>query len=52
MAYSLDLGLAEDGRTLIVEINDCFSLGTYGFPALPYAQMVVDRWSEIVGLED
>jgi hypothetical protein len=52
VAYSLDLGLAEDGRTLIVEINDCFSLGTYGFPALPYAQMVVDRWSEIVGLED
>lgn len=48
VAYSLDLGLADDGRTLIVEINDCFSLGSYGFPSLRYAQMVVDRWEEIV----
>jgi hypothetical protein len=51
VAYSLDLGLAEDGRTLVVEINDCFSLGSYGFPAMPYARMVMDRWAEIMGIE-
>ena len=50
VAYSIDLGLAEDGRTLVVELNDCFSLGTYGFPAIPYARMVLDRWEEICSL--
>lgn len=51
ISYSLDLGLAEDGRTLAIEINDCFALGTYGFPAVPYARMVIDRWAEIMGIE-
>lgn len=51
VAYSLDLGLTDDGRTLVVELNDCFALGSYGMPSIPYARMVVDRWSEIVGVE-
>ena len=46
--YSLDLGVTDDGRTLIVEINDAFSLGSYGAPSIPYTQMVIDRWVEMV----
>lgn len=50
VAYSLDLGLTDDGRTLVVEVNDFFALGAYGMPSIPYSQMVIDRWEELVGL--
>lgn len=49
VAYSLDLGVTDNGRTHVVEINDAFSLGDYGMPPTAYAQMVIDRWCEIVG---
>lgn len=49
IAFSLDLGVTEAGDTVVVEINDAFSLGHYGMPSAPYAQMVIDRWEEIVG---
>lgn len=49
VAYSLDIGVVGN-KTLVVEINDAFSLGTYGMAAVPYARMVIDRWEEIVGL--
>ena len=48
-AYALDLGVTNGGRTLIVEINDAYALGSYGAPVVPYTQMVIDRWVEIVG---
>lgn len=48
VAFSLDMGLTSDGRTLPVEVNDAFSLGCYGHPAVLYAQMVIDRWEQIV----
>ncbi len=47
-AYSLDLGVTEDGRTLVVEVNDAYALGAYGLSSMQYAFMVVDRWGEIV----
>ncbi len=49
ISYSLDLGLTDDGRTLVVEVNDAFSLGSYGLPALIYAQLVEDRWGQMMG---
>jgi hypothetical protein len=46
-AYSLDWGVDKDGRTLLVEMNDGFSLGHYGlYPAL-YARMLSSRWFEM-----
>lgn len=49
ISWALDLGLTADGRTLIVEVGDAYSLGCYGMPAIPYAQMIIDRWEEMVG---
>lgn len=49
VAYALDLGLTLEGKTLVVEVNDAFSLGAYGMPSIPYAQMVIDRWEELLG---
>ena len=33
--YAMDFGLTEDGRTLLVEINDSFALGSYELVGLP-----------------
>jgi hypothetical protein len=51
IGFSLDMGLTSDGRTLVVEVNDAFALGSYGQPSIPYAQMVIDRWCQIVGIQ-
>lgn len=50
VGYSLDMGRTDDGRTLVVEVNDAFALGSYGLPSVRYADLVLDRWAEIVGL--
>lgn len=49
VGYSLDLGVTTDGRTLVVEVNDCWALGAYGAPYIPYVRMVTDRWEEMCG---
>ncbi|OWK39158.1 ATP-grasp domain-containing protein [Fimbriiglobus ruber] len=49
-AYSLDYGVTADGRSLLVEANDAFALGPYGLDAVVYAEMLEDRWLELVGL--
>jgi len=48
VAYSLDLGLTADGKTLLVECNDVTSLGSYGLPPAIYSKLIVDRWHEIM----
>lgn len=52
VGFSLDMGLTKDGRTLPVEVNDAFALGCYGHPAVLYAQMVIDRWQQIVSVKE
>ena len=47
-AYSIDLGVLADGRTVLVEINDSFALGAYGLAWPAYLNMVTDRWRELV----
>lgn len=47
-AYSLDFGVTTAGRTLLVEANDAFALGAYGLDATAYADMLEDRWMELV----
>lgn len=47
IAYSLDFGITNDSRTLLVEVNDGFSLGAYGLPPVLYAEMISARWEEM-----
>jgi hypothetical protein len=47
-AYGIDFGVTTDGRTLLVEVNDAFALGCYGLGAVEYADMLEDRWQEVV----
>lgn len=48
LTYSLDVGITDTEKTLVVEINDAFSLGSYGLPHIVYAQMLETRWLEMV----
>jgi hypothetical protein len=51
-AYAIDLGLTSDGDTIIVEVNDEYSLGSYGLDPLLYAKLLSARWAELTGTED
>jgi hypothetical protein len=49
VAYAIDIGVTANEQTLLVEVNDAYSLGSYGLRAMPYATMLEDRWLELVG---
>ncbi len=46
IAYVLDFGLI-NGKTILVEANDCTSVGVYGTHQTLIANMVADRWEEL-----
>lgn len=48
-AYCLDFGVTDDGRTLLVEMNDGFAFGNYGMNCILYAKMIAARWWELAG---
>jgi hypothetical protein len=48
VAYCLDFGLDEFGRTSLVEATDAWSFGHYGLDMLHFINMVISRWNEIV----
>lgn len=50
--YAMDFGVTEDGRTLLVEVNDGFALGSYGLDPIQYAKLLSARWSELTGICD
>ena len=47
VAYSLDVGVTAEGRTLLVEINDAYALGAYGLFPIVYAKFIAARWAEL-----
>lgn len=48
IAYALDFGVTNDGRTVLIEANDAYSLGPYGFDSYNYSRMMILRWKEIM----
>jgi hypothetical protein len=50
--YGIDFGLTEEGRTLLVEVNDGYSLGAYGLFYFDYAKLLAARWAEMTGTVD
>jgi ATP-grasp domain, R2K clade family 2 len=49
-ACTLDFGVLDSGKTVLVEVNDGFAFGAYGLDPLRHAVMLEDRWCEMVGL--
>jgi ATP-grasp domain, R2K clade family 2 len=46
-AYGIDFGVTAEGKTLLVEVNDAYSLGCYGLGETRYARMLEVRWREL-----
>lgn len=51
-AYSVDLGVTDKGDTLLVEINEGYSIGSYGLDSITYAKLLATRWAELTDTED
>ncbi len=47
-AYAIDLGVTADGRTLLIEANDAYAIGSYGLTSIVYARFLEARWNELV----
>jgi hypothetical protein len=52
IGYGMDWAVTQDGRTVLVEVNDGFALGNYGMSGNQYTALVECRWREMMGLED
>ncbi|MGG4213866.1 ATP-grasp domain-containing protein [Paenibacillus sp. FSL L8-0638] len=50
--YAVDFGLTDKGETLLVEVNDGYSLGHYGLFSLDYAKLLSARWAELTSTID
>jgi hypothetical protein len=50
IAYSIDVGIQKDkpDDVFLVECNDAFALGNYGINPRNYAEMLRDRWYQII----
>ncbi len=51
-AFAMDFGVTEDGKTILIEVNDGFSIGSYGLFHIDYAKLLATRWAELVGIPD
>jgi hypothetical protein len=45
--YALDVGIVGE-KTLLVEVNDFYSIGNYGLFPQKYVEMLIKRWKELV----
>lgn len=50
--YAIDFGLTADRRTLLIEVNDGYALGSYGLFYPEYAKLLSARWAEFTGTKD
>ncbi len=50
--FSLDFGVTKEGKTLLVEVNDGYSLAAYGLSDIRYAKLLAARWAELTNTND
>lgn len=46
-SYVVDFGVLDTGETALIECNDGFSFGTYGFSPSIVLKMLIARWDEL-----
>lgn len=51
-AYGIDFGVLAGGRTVLIEVNDFWSLDNYGFDAELYARGLIRRWNQLLELSE
>lgn len=48
IAYAIDFGVTDTGETVLVEVNDGYSIGSYGLSHRDYLKICMLRWNQIV----
>lgn len=51
ISYTIDVAVLKDGSMTVIEFNDFWAIGSYGLYCIDYAQMLLDRYCEIVSIE-
>ena len=51
ISYTIDVAVLKDGSMTVIEFNDFWAIGSYGLYCINYAQMLLDRYCEIVSIE-
>ncbi len=51
-ACAIDIGVTADNKTLLIECNDAYALGSYGLVDFKYAKLISARWAQILERED
>ena len=46
--FGIDFGVLEGGATALVEVNDGYSLGSYGLDDALYTDLLIARWEQLV----
>ena len=49
-SFSLDIGIKENGETVLIEINDGWAIGNYGLSPNLYYSFIKARWLQITGV--
>lgn len=52
IGFAMDWGITRSGETLLIEVNDGFSLGNYGIPGYAFTALIEARWRQLMGLPD
>jgi hypothetical protein len=47
-SYTIDIGILRGGTNTVVEVNDFWAIGGYGLAPWDYAEMLIDRYLEII----
>lgn len=50
--YGIDFGVTDQGDTVLVEVNEGYSLGSYGLTPLLYSHLIETRWQELLSTRD
>ena len=52
VACSIDIGVTSENKTILIECNDAYALGSYGLVDFRYAKFTSARWAQILERED
>ena len=48
ISYTIDIAILSDCTSTVVEFNDFWAIGSYGLYCIDYAQMLLDRYEQII----
>jgi hypothetical protein len=49
-SYTIDIGVLDDGTSVLIELNDGWAIGNYGLDPKTYYLFVRDRWLQMTGI--